>query len=150
MNAMQILTQGIHDCPCGKDHTCPIDAIEIGPRALEKLPALCAPYQHILLVADTNTWRVCGETASRQIAPKIDRNVILQNNTDVVVPNEEKIAEIEACLTDATDLIEKAIDDGLKVVTSPVNGSWVDIGSPGDFATARQLMKHHKNFNHSL
>lgn len=52
--------------------------------------------------------------------------------------------------TDATDLIEKAIADGLKVVTSPVNGSWVDIGSPGDFATARQLMKHHKNFNHSL
>ena len=123
MNAMQILTQGIHDCPCGKDHTCPIDAIEIGPRALEKLPALCAPYQHILLVADTNTWRVCGETASRQIAPKIDRNVILQNNTDVVVPNEEKIAEIEACLTDATDLIvgvgSGVINDLCKQVSFP-------------------------------
>lgn len=49
--------------------------------------------------------------------------------------------------TDATDLIENAISDGLKVVTHPVDGSWIDIGSPADFASAKQMMRHHRNFN---
>ena len=35
------LTKGIHDCPCGKDHNCPIDFVEIGHGAVEKLPEYC-------------------------------------------------------------------------------------------------------------
>lgn len=46
------------------------------------------------------------------------------------------------CRTDATDLIERAIADGLKVTYYPINGTWIDIGSPVDFAHAKELMAH--------
>lgn len=43
---------------------------------------------------------------------------------------------------DATDLIESAIADGKKVTYFPINGTWIDIGSPSDFRHAQELMKH--------
>lgn len=45
--------------------------------------------------------------------------------------------------TDATDLIEEAIASGLHVSFFPISGTWIDIGSPTDFAHARELMRHH-------
>ncbi len=45
--------------------------------------------------------------------------------------------------TDATDLIEKAIAEGLNVVYFPISGMWIDIGSPADFRHASELMEHH-------
>lgn len=45
--------------------------------------------------------------------------------------------------TDATDLIEEAIASGLHVSYFPISGTWIDIGSPTDFAHARELMRHH-------
>lgn len=44
---------------------------------------------------------------------------------------------------DATDLIEQTIADGLRVGYYPINGTWIDIGSPTDFAHACELMAHH-------
>lgn len=44
--------------------------------------------------------------------------------------------------TDATDLIESAIADGLRVSYFPISGTWIDIGSPTDFAHACELMTH--------
>lgn len=46
--------------------------------------------------------------------------------------------------TDATDLIEKAIADGYRVGYFPISGVWIDIGSPTDFAHARELMRQHR------
>lgn len=45
--------------------------------------------------------------------------------------------------TDATDLIEEAIASELHVSYFPISGTWIDIGSPTDFAHARELMRHH-------
>ena len=45
--------------------------------------------------------------------------------------------------TDATDLIEAAIARRLKVTYFPISGTWIDIGSPTDFAHAKELMRHH-------
>lgn len=45
---------------------------------------------------------------------------------------------------DATDLLEKIIEKGQKVSHFPINGTWIDIGSPDDFRQAQQLMKQHK------
>lgn len=42
--------------------------------------------------------------------------------------------------TDAPDFIASLIDDGLKVSHFPVNGTWIDIGSPDDFRYADELM----------
>lgn len=44
--------------------------------------------------------------------------------------------------TDATDLVESAIADGLKVTFFPVNGTWIDIGSPADYVHACELVDH--------
>lgn len=46
--------------------------------------------------------------------------------------------------TDATDLIERAIADGRRVEYYPISGVWIDIGSPADFAHARELMRQHR------
>lgn len=43
--------------------------------------------------------------------------------------------------TDATDLIEQALAEGLPVTWFPVNGTWIDIGSPNDYRHACELMK---------
>ena len=47
--------------------------------------------------------------------------------------------------TDATDLIEAAINEGMKVTYYPINGTWIDIGSPADFSHAEEIMKHHRS-----
>ena len=99
------LIHGIEGCNCGKDHRCPVDFINIGPNALDCLPQLCSDYRHILLISDENTWKACGCTAHQLISEKIGFNFILTSHTDVIIPNEEKIAEIEAALTTDTDLI---------------------------------------------
>jgi dTDP-glucose pyrophosphorylase len=44
--------------------------------------------------------------------------------------------------TDATDLIENAIAAGKRVTYFPINGTWIDIGSPADFRHAQELMRH--------
>lgn len=44
--------------------------------------------------------------------------------------------------TDATDLIETTIAKGGNVTYFPISGTWIDIGSPTDYAYACQLMKH--------
>ncbi len=46
--------------------------------------------------------------------------------------------------TDATDLIEQSISDGLAVTQFPLNGTWIDIGSPADFRQANELIKYVK------
>ncbi len=51
--------------------------------------------------------------------------------------------------TDATDLIADTIAGGGRVVYQPVNGTWLDVGSPADFAQAAQLMRHHRNLEQS-
>lgn len=43
---------------------------------------------------------------------------------------------------DAPTLIERMIDRGLKVNTFTINGTWIDVGSPADFAAASRLLRH--------
>ena len=99
------LLSGIDTCACGRAHRCPIDFVEIGHGATGSLTHLCQNYEHILLVSDENTYRVCGRDVQSLLATRVETNLILQKNGDVVIPNEEKIAELEACLTPKTDLL---------------------------------------------
>lgn len=45
------------------------------------------------------------------------------------------------------DLIERVLADGGRVVHHPVNGTWIDVGSPAEFAHAADLMRHHRNLS---
>jgi len=42
----------------------------------------------------------------------------------------------------ATDLIEKLIAEGKKVIRFPLNGTWIDIGNPQEYQKANELVKH--------
>lgn len=42
----------------------------------------------------------------------------------------------------ATDLIERLIKQGRKVIRYPLNGTWIDIGDPQEYAKANDLVKH--------
>ena len=42
----------------------------------------------------------------------------------------------------STDLIEKLIAEGKKVIRFPLNGTWIDIGNPQEYAKAQELVKH--------
>ena len=44
----------------------------------------------------------------------------------------------------ATDLIEKLISEGKKVIRFPLNGTWIDIGNPQEYQKANELVKHMK------
>ena len=42
----------------------------------------------------------------------------------------------------ATDLVEKLIAKGKKVIRYPLNGTWIDIGNPQEYQKAQDLVKH--------
>lgn len=42
----------------------------------------------------------------------------------------------------ATDLVEKLIQEGKKVIRYPLNGTWIDIGNPQEYQKANDLVKH--------
>ncbi|MDE6085317.1 MAG: NTP transferase domain-containing protein, partial [Muribaculaceae bacterium] len=47
---------------------------------------------------------------------------------------------------DATDFIEDSIKQGNVVTYYPINGTWIDVGTPADFTQAQELMRHLRNF----
>ena len=105
MTDIQELVKGIHDCPCGKDHSCPTEAVQIGRGALEKLPQLCEGYEKILLVADQNTYRVGGEAAEKLLADKLEGKVVYQTGDKPLIPDEEALETLAAAVTEKTQLI---------------------------------------------
>lgn len=43
---------------------------------------------------------------------------------------------------DATDFMEMLVSKGEKVIRYPLNGTWIDIGNPQDYAKANDMVKH--------
>ena len=42
----------------------------------------------------------------------------------------------------ATDLVEKLIEEDKKVIRYPLNGTWIDVGNPQEYEKANDLVKH--------
>ncbi len=101
---IQELLAGVPDCACGKSHLCPIQYVFIEENACDRLPAITAEYGNILLVADRNTYRVCGETVKSNLCDRV-QDVLIYDTEDVLVPDEVAIAELKAHVSDSTDLI---------------------------------------------
>ena len=55
---------GNDHCSCNRVHTCDIRFVEIGRGVLEKLTEICADFGRIVLVADENTYPLCGDRVS--------------------------------------------------------------------------------------
>ncbi len=105
MTDIKELVKGIPNCPCGKEHTCPTEAVEIGSGVLPKIVDLCINYDRILLVADQNTYRVCGEEVEKLLGVKVESKVLYQTGNKPLIPNEDALAMLEAAVTGNTQLI---------------------------------------------
>ena len=91
-------------CDCGMVHSCSIKHILIGSDVLPKYVPLLADYQKIFLVADTNTYAVFGKQVEEALGDKVE-SVLVFERDGILVPNEEAVAEMDAKLTDKTQLI---------------------------------------------
>ncbi len=100
---IQAVLGGKHDCSCQKDHPCDIRYVELGDTVLNKLPKICAPFSHIMLVADGNTYPLCGDLVKQFLGEKIESETIF--GCELVVPNENAIAKIESHILPQTDFI---------------------------------------------
>ena len=60
-------------CPCGKDHTVPVQEIIYDKHALNQLPEICGKYVNgnsVVVIADKRTWQVAGERAYQELDKK--------------------------------------------------------------------------------
>ena len=114
------LLAGREKCECGMAHKCPIDSVVIGENAIASLPSLTENKKCILLVADNNTYSVCGEEVEARLGDKLGGKIIL-TRSGVLVPDEVAIAEIESALPEGVDLIvgvgSGVINDLCKIVS---------------------------------
>ena len=64
-------------------------------------------------------------------------------NAGIYLIKRQAIDEIpDNTLFNATDLVEKLIAEGKKVIRYPLNGTWIDIGNPQEYQKAQDLVKH--------
>ena len=64
-------------------------------------------------------------------------------NAGIYLIKREALSEIpDDVMFHSTDLIEKLISEGKKVVRFPLNGTWIDIGNPQEYQKANELVKH--------
>lgn len=69
-------------------------------------------------------------------------------NAGIYIVSNEHLRAIPADRRyDATDLIDDIIASGGRVVTHPVGGVWIDIGSPDDFRRASDLLEAHRHLH---
>ncbi|WP_281532187.1 sn-glycerol-1-phosphate dehydrogenase [Anaerocolumna aminovalerica] len=92
------------NCNCGKIHSCDIKDVIVEKGALNQLTNLTQMYHNILLVADQNTYAICGKESQMLLRNKVV-DVLVYEGYDILVPNEEAIQKLTDNVTDKTDLI---------------------------------------------
>ena len=92
------------NCKCGKTHTCAIEHVIVEEGAISKLAGLIGSYSNILLIADCNTYKACGDAVKAQVGDKCE-NLLVFECEGFLVPNEDAIAKAQEYLTEKTDLI---------------------------------------------
>lgn len=66
-------------------------------------------------------------------------------NAGIYLIKKRALAEIpKDTFFHATHLVEKLIAQGKKVIRYPLNGTWIDIGTPQEYQKAKDLVKHLK------
>jgi len=102
MNFKEMLQDKV--CECGMVHSCSIKNVIIGSGALWKIAFVLENYHKILLVADQNTYDVCGRQVQEQLGEKVEC-VLVYERKGLLVPDEKAVEEMQARLSGETDLI---------------------------------------------
>ena len=100
---IQAMLAGVSNCPCKREHTCDIRFVEIGNGVIERIPEIVKDFNRIVLVADENTYPLCGDKVSALLGDKLAAKMIF--GKEIVVPNEKSIAAIESAMPADTDLL---------------------------------------------
>ena len=92
------------ECKFGMTHSCDIKQVIISSGAVNSLKSVLGDYKKILLVADNNTYGICGTVVEEQLADRLESTLIYQRD-GILVPNEEAVCEMQEKLTEETELI---------------------------------------------
>ena len=101
MNISELL-KGLACC-CGKNHTCNIENVVIEEGAINKIYDLSSAYERIILVADKNTYDVCGRKAAELLKEKLQGEIVFED--DLLIPDETAVEKLNSVISDTTDLI---------------------------------------------
>lgn len=122
---LRALLEDMQDCPCGKEHSCPIDSVVIGPGAINKLAALCFEYRSVLIVSDHNTFDVAGDMVLYALRNQSIAQLTLGDRGKLLIPDEDAISAIENALSDGIELVigigSGVINDLCKYVSFKAN-----------------------------
>lgn len=91
-------------CTCGMEHSCDIKEVVIEKGAISKIKQLVNNYNNIVIVADKNTYAVCGDAVVKQVGNKVETINVFECD-GFLIPNEKSIDELNSKITDKTDLI---------------------------------------------
>ena len=69
-------------CTCGRTHRCDIGCVDIASGALARLPDHLKAYNHILLVADSNTYPLCGDRVRELLGDAIETACVFETFYD--------------------------------------------------------------------
>ncbi|KEZ93114.1 nucleotidyltransferase family protein [Nonlabens ulvanivorans] len=70
---------------------------------------------------------------------------IYQSNAGIYILKKSLIDQMtKNKYCDITDVMEKLVQDGGKLVYDPILGFWIDIGKPSDYKQAQEFIKHFK------
>lgn len=100
---IQSLLEG-KTCECGRMHTCDIEHVVIKAGAINEIPELVKEYKNIVLVADQNTYGVCGEKVAEKLSGKLENEIIFETE-GVLIPNEDAVEALTKLVSKETDLI---------------------------------------------
>jgi len=68
---------------------------------------------------------------------------IYQSNAGIYILKKSLVNKIpKNKFYDITDLMEKIVEEGGKLIYNPVKGFWIDIGNPTDYKRAQEFIKH--------
>ena len=104
MSEIEKLLAGRKNCACGRAHACPVKQVYIGRDTVGKLPELTEGFEHILLVADANTWRVAGLQAAEVLGARICARCVFKTD-GVLIPDEDAVRKVTESVPENCDLI---------------------------------------------
>ncbi|BAO56738.1 nucleotidyltransferase family protein [Nonlabens marinus] len=80
---------------------------------------------------------------NRVINFKEKPSYVYHSNAGIYLLNRSLIQKIpKNQFYDITDLMEKLVNEGGKLIHNPIVGYWIDIGSPTDYKQAKEFVKH--------
>ena len=105
-------------------HVCSTRYVEIEEKACDILHELTLQFEHILVVADRNTYAAAGDIVVRKIGVRMADRLIYERD-GVLIPNEKALDELRAHVTPEIDLIlgigSGVINDLCKYVSFEAN-----------------------------